>query len=158
MTGQFVGTGRRCAGAAGLVWLALAAGCGAGTGNVSGKVTYNNGTPLPGGTICFFGPGGKVTRAKIQGNGTYAATDVPVGPVKVAVAPATPPRRRLGKSRSPFAKEGGAEEAAEESPSKKYVKVPKKYLNPDTSELKLTVVPGDQPFDVDVKGAGEQVQ
>jgi hypothetical protein len=65
-----------------VVPLALA-GCGGGTGTVSGKVTLD-GSPLPAGRIVFFGPKGKSATAEIK-DGQYTASNVPAGDVKITV-------------------------------------------------------------------------
>jgi hypothetical protein len=72
---------------AGLGLLLLAAlGCGGGTetGEVTGRVTYRNKT-VPAGTVTLLASNGKPYNAPIQADGSYAISNVPVGPAKLAV-------------------------------------------------------------------------
>jgi hypothetical protein len=134
----------------------VSVGCGTKTGTVSGKVTYNKVNRLPGGMIIFFASDGEIVRSKIAEDGTYTATNVPVGSVRVAVAARRPPLRGLARfHRSPFPKAEEAKAAPAEETEKKYVTLPARYTNPDTSHLTLTVEPRDQKFDVDLKGIKE---
>jgi hypothetical protein len=74
---------------AGLVLLA-AFGCGGshGKGTVSGTVTLD-GQPLPAGKIAFVPAQGAGVSADIKEDGTYTATDVPAGEIKVIVETAS---------------------------------------------------------------------
>src|SRR5690242_7155152 len=72
-----------------VVLLALALSeCSSGKGKVTGKVTYK-GETVPAGTVAFYGKGDAVSSAPISPDGTYTATSVPLGEVKVTVS--TPP-------------------------------------------------------------------
>src|SRR4051812_44690714 len=65
-------------------------GCG-GTATVSGKVTYN-GRPVTSGTVVFMDADGRPSPpAYIQADGTYSASNVPVGAVRVAIDNPPPP-------------------------------------------------------------------
>jgi hypothetical protein len=68
------------------------AGCGKQTSTFSGKVTYQ-GRPITNGVVYFLGPAPKMQMGMgtIHDDGTYIATDVPVGEVRVSFqAPGIP--------------------------------------------------------------------
>src|SRR5262249_15041092 len=65
----------------------ILAGCGASTGTVTGKVTLKGGKPVTGGTVTFIGTDQKVVTSPIDAEGTYTIPKVPVGEVKIGVAP-----------------------------------------------------------------------
>lgn len=72
----------------------VAAGCSKPTSTFSGKVTYQ-GKPVTSGVIYFLGPAPKfqMGMGTIHDDGTYVATDVPVGEVRVSFqAPQVPAR------------------------------------------------------------------
>jgi hypothetical protein len=89
---------------------------------VSGKVTLAE-QPLTGGSISFISTNDAGQRATgiLLADGTFAIADVPIGPVRVAVD--TEPMRVGAPDR--------------------YVKIPAKYANPDTSGFTYEVKPGD---------------
>ncbi len=114
--------------ALGLVTLPLL-GCAQGpeSGEVEGTVTLN-GKPLTAGSVVFstkdgIGPGA------IDKDGTYYAPHVPAGEATVTVI--VPPWMPGSKTAAPA--------------------VPKKYLDPATSDLKTTIRPGTNSFNVDLK-------
>ncbi len=72
--------------------LGLLAGCAKPTSTFSGKVSHR-GQPLKSGVIYFLGPAPKMQMGMgtIHDDGTYSATDVPVGEVRVSFqAPGVP--------------------------------------------------------------------
>ena len=69
--------------------LSALSGCHNARGTLHGKVTFK-GEAVPAGSVVFYGPGDQVASAGLLADGTYEATDVPLGEVKVAVT--TPPR------------------------------------------------------------------
>jgi hypothetical protein len=91
----------------------------------AGRVTLD-GRPFTAGTVVFVGPTGS-TVAEIQSDGSYRATNVPLGQVRVLLAPSGPAgAARDGRSPAP----------------------PSRYRSADTSGLTLTVSPGDNPYDI----------
>ena len=75
------------------------AGCGRRVGEVSGKVTYKD-TPVVMGSVVFVGSDGIPHRGQIEPDGTYVVSDVPAGPVQVAVISPDPgPPLRPGERR-----------------------------------------------------------
>src|SRR5690242_8111846 len=71
------------------VGLLAVAGCGAGRGTVSGKVTYK-GKPVVTGTVSVIGSDGIQYAAQITPQGTYSVPDVPAGPAKFTVSSPNP--------------------------------------------------------------------
>jgi hypothetical protein len=105
---------------------------------VEGTVTYK-GQPLPAGTITFVSKDGKVTvAAPIAADGTYRAT-VPVGEYRVAVS--TMELKKADPKNPP--KPGDPKE-----PPKKFVLIPAKYGDPNTSGLTYSVQKGKQVYDI----------
>jgi hypothetical protein len=84
---------KRAAGAAAVVFGLLAslvtAGCGNGTAQVSGTVSYL-GEPLPDGTVVLLASDGQAYHAAIGPDGRFTITDVPPGEAKVAVTSFAP--------------------------------------------------------------------
>ena len=73
-----------------LMSLLAAVGCGGGTADVSGKVTFK-GKPVTYGTVMILGSGGLPKSGVLRPDGTFTVTGVPLGPVKVAVSSPRPP-------------------------------------------------------------------
>jgi hypothetical protein len=131
----------------GLLGLALP-GCGSRPkGTVSGTVTYK-GELVPSGTVAFYGPDDQVASAAIGPDGTYSASGVPLGDVKVTVTTPPPPDPNAAErlKKNPMIQERGIVIKQE-----KVVSVPRKYNLPGTSGISLTVTQGSQPFDVPLK-------
>src|SRR3989442_558893 len=69
-----------------VIILSLASvGCGKGSGDVTGKVTYRN-KPLPFGWVRAQGSDGVLRDGKIEANGTYAIEGIPAGEAKFTVS------------------------------------------------------------------------
>jgi hypothetical protein len=123
--------------------LALVAGCGPGSGRVTGKVLYKD-QPVTSGRVVFEGAG-RVESGDITSDGTYRIESAPVGDVKIGVIterPFTPPsgnQVEAGKS------------ARKGPPTQTGVVVPDKYRNTATSGLTYTVGPGEQEHDIVLK-------
>jgi len=89
--------------------------------SVSGKITFK-GVPLSEGTIAFHLKEKSIS-ANIGADGTYKLIGIKPGIHKIAINPGAAPT----------------------------VAIPKKYEDPDTSGLQITVVKGSQSFDLDLK-------
>ncbi len=138
--------------------LALAIGCGGGTGRphvdtaeVSGKVLYN-GKPLPGGQVTFTAKEVEYTSgATIEENGDYKIQG-PIGhEAKISVD-----NRSLSATKGKFAnarKGAGRPPGAEEAPPLKgtYKPIPTKYYTPETSGLSYPVTSGAQTHNIELK-------
>jgi hypothetical protein len=111
-------------------------GCGSKTGTVSGKVLYQ-GQTLSYGLVIFVASDGKVSPpAGIEVDGTYAAHDVPVGPVKVCV--------------EVLPLLGGDGGGAKDRPRPRYVPVPLKYKDAQQTDLTLDVKPGANVYNIEL--------
>jgi hypothetical protein len=142
---------RHCAAAGALFCCAILAGCGgaAQNGKVFGKVTVGDAL-VTAGEVRFHGPNGSTTTARINSDGTYSIPDVATGETKITVhtdgltaGGAAPPK---GTTPIDMGGSGGSP-----SQSSKSAKVPIKYQHPDSTDLKLNVKSGDNPFDVQMK-------
>ncbi len=145
-----------------LAWLALAAlllaGCGRGKGDVSGEVTYK-GEPLPFGRITFVSEVGRHdTVSAFIIRGKYTIEGCPAGPVKISIESLKPPtKKELEEAKkSPTLGEGDrlSPELLKEitaDPPLKYVKIPSKYANPETSGETYTVEKGSQTYNITLK-------
>ena len=131
-----------------LALLALAfSGCGQRKGKVTGKVSYK-GEAVPSGTVAFYGKGDAVSSAPIGPDGTYQATEVPLGEVKITVTTPPPPDPHAAEKlkKNPMVVQKNIVIKQE-----KVVSVPRKYNLPGTSGISLTVTGGSQPFDITLK-------
>jgi hypothetical protein len=135
-----------------LLPLALA-GCG-GRGEISGQVKFK-GQPLAWGRINFVCLTGKqTTHFSMIRLGSYTIKGCPAGPVKISVEAieARPisdkaPKMMVERSRSIT---GGADEPPREAIGK-FVPIPLKYANPESSGLEYIVQRGPQTHDIDLK-------
>jgi hypothetical protein len=153
------GRARLALGGAAMLALVLLVGCGPGQGEVSGKVTYR-GAPLPGGLVTFRPadarhnsvavelaedgsfkavlPTGEVT-ASVDNLALAPAPDLDSGSLTVPLSPEA--KKALGSTaqRRPT---GGAKR------SSRYVEIPARYQDAETSGLKFTVKGGAQTQDL----------
>ena len=125
-------------------------GCGGGraTATVTGTVSYQ-GKPLPAGKVSFWGPNDQVASALIGEDGTYEATNVPLGLVKVAVSTPLPPPPEIVKAAREGKRRFGKGELI--TVDSKTVSIPPKYSDPAKSGLSFTVTEGSQPFVIELK-------
>jgi hypothetical protein len=122
----------------------LTAGCGKKSrgGDLSGKIS-SEGKPLKGGQIKFQPVAGGVEYpGSIKSDGTYNATGLPAGEMKVAVD--TEFLKSMGY-RPP-----GGEKAPAVKSEQEYVPVPPKYRSLDTTPLRVTVSGKVQTKDFDL--------
>jgi hypothetical protein len=128
------------------LFLLVLGGCGQPKGQVTGKVTYK-GELLRTGTVAFFGPGDQTDSAPIGSDGTYKASKVPMGDVKVTVSTPAPGPTVEQAKKNPMMRRKNFVPKTDE----KTISIPKKYSDPSRSQLSLTVTQGSQPFDIDLK-------
>jgi hypothetical protein len=128
------------------------AGCGPGSGSVSGKVTYK-GTPLPGGTVTFMTSDQKVKTAIIGSDGTYSIDKVTTGPAKIAVTPLVPlpPMMPGGMAMDPGKVDAPEGDAAAPPAADKSASIPEHYKDPEKSGLTHTVTTGKQEHNIELK-------
>lgn len=113
-------------------------------GNVTGTVTFQ-GKPLPGGYVEFYclSADGRILTQKtgaISDEGVYSVVNVPVGDVKITVQ--EPP----GALEANMTQKGGMPKRARSA-----VTLPPKYQSVEQTDLKYTVTPGKQKYDVVMK-------
>jgi hypothetical protein len=125
-------------------------GCGGGraAATVTGTVSYQ-GKPLPAGKISFWGPNEQVASTLIGEDGSFEASNVPLGLVKVAVSTPLPPPPEIVKA----AKEGKRRFGKGNliSVDTNAVSIPAKYSDPAKSGLSLTVTEGSPPYVIELK-------
>ncbi len=145
-----------------------AAGCGASSGTVTGKVTYQ-GKVVPGGTVSIIPAKGGFVSGDIQEDGSYTISKVPVGSAKVTVdtealkpASASAPMQAMGNAGyyakmpkpspdSPGGGKIGVGPKLSQGDPKRYVAIPRQYSDAEKSGLSLTVKSGKNEFNIDLK-------
>jgi hypothetical protein len=100
---------------------------------MAGKVTLD-GKPFTNGAVMLIGTNGS-TGAEIQSDGSYRATNVPLGRVRVQIVPT---------GSAPQAATGSASRGQPPQPPQ----TPTRYRSVDTSGLELYVLEGSNPYDV----------
>jgi hypothetical protein len=150
-----------------LLVLLLLMGCGPGHGHVSGRVLYN-GVPLPAGRVTFrpADPRQNSVSAELDEQGNYQAVlpagevqvcvdnrewEPPPGPLASRLPPDLPPevRKALGGGRPDRPAPKPPENAPRRTASR-YVKIPDRYYDLETSGLQLTVARGEQKHDIEL--------
>jgi hypothetical protein len=126
----------------------LCAGCRPQTGNVSGKVVYR-GQPLPGGFVTFRpdDPNTNSVSYALEADGKFVV-ELPVGPVKVCVdnrefeplPPTLPPS--LPNVNLPAEVKQAMSQP--QQVSERWVKIPAKYYELESTDLSFEVVGGNQ--------------
>ena len=137
---------------AGLV-VAAAGGCGGGTGDLRGKVTFN-GKPVTSGTVQVFLPDGSTRTSAIAPDGSYAVNDVPTGAVRIGVSSPNPKQRY--DDLIAFAKTEEQKKKAvppDSATVKSWVGLPDAAAQPESSGLSATIKPGDNHQDLALAGA-----
>lgn len=131
------------------------AGCGGGTANVSGKVTFN-GKPVVYGTVVVIGADGSSKSGTIQPDGSYRVSGVALGAAKVAVSSPPPPgseqarKQFRAKDDAPDKPPLEPQAPASEEVIRNWVAIPDKYGDPNKSEITVSVKSG-QSLDIDLK-------
>ena len=116
---------------------------------VSGTVNFKS-KPLPGGRVSFVAvKGGFASSGDIDENGLYKI-DAPVGDVKISVDNREFEKQKGPKPKKPqILKQPG--QTGEPTVHKgKFVPIPKKYYEADTSGLTYTVQKGAQKYDINL--------
>jgi len=143
---------KHCWGAARLLvsrssWLAvglviLSGGCGAGSGGLAGKVTFQ-GQSIRMGSVLVVGQDGIPRSTGIQDDGSYSLENIPAGPVQVAVSSPDP----LSVRQVP-PKHGTPPPLPDRT---KWVPIPARYAEFKQSGLVFTVRGGTNNFDLELK-------
>jgi hypothetical protein len=118
--------------------LFLFAGCGRGTGSISGKVTLD-GQALPGGLLSVTDSEDQVRTGRVQPDGAYSISNIAPGAARITVQTL----KSLPTIRSPNPKDA--------EPFGKFVEIPLKYGDKDKSGIKLDVKTGMQEFNIELK-------
>jgi hypothetical protein len=129
--------------------LLSASGC-ATKSNTKGKVSYQ-GKTLDGGSLAFVTSDGKVFRSPIKEDGSYEVVNCPPGEVKITVD--TPKNEMRGMDPSQFSRPPKDIKPPENVNTVKWptVIVPDQFKEADKTDLKYTVVSGDQEHNVEIK-------
>jgi len=115
---------------------------------IEGAVTLK-GEPLTSGVVQFHGPGDRLVTAVIQPNGTFVATDLLSGEVKVAVVEDPSGGKPVGMP-LPMGKappKGGEPLPGGPAPAKR-TPIPTKYKDPKTSQLTYTITSDTKRIDI----------
>lgn len=118
------------------------AGCGGGTGDLSGTVTFN-GKPVRVGTVAVAASDGSILSGVIQDNGTYSIPNVPSGEAKIAVHSPDPKTVKVAMRKK--------DEKPPPPDASKWVAIPEKYADHAQSELTTTIKTGPNTFPIDLK-------
>ena len=142
-----------------LVALVVFFGCGQRTGEVSGVATFE-GKPVPGGLLTFrhADPSHNSIAIELPRDGTFKV-ELPVGDVSISIdnrefepKPATLPALPPGMNLPPDVIKGMQASAKESSKvSDRWVKLPEKYYEMETSGLKIIVKGGKQEETIEFK-------
>jgi len=112
---------------------------------LEGKVTYGN-EPVPFAMIIAVGQTSATTM--VQRDGSYTLTNCPLGEVKIAVN--TEAGRGEYMSAVMAVSQPGPDGKVVGQAKIKFVEVPKKYHDPETSSLRTTVNKGKNSFDIKI--------
>jgi len=143
--------------------LGVAVGCtkqGAAPARVSGTVKYN-GNLVKAGTIAFHSTDKGSYRAALGTDGTYEIIDAPASEMVVTIETESVKKKaaayggdkggKMYNERMSAEKKAGRTIAMEQDQVSRYVKIPPKYANAKTSPLTVTLKPGRQVQEFDLK-------
>jgi hypothetical protein len=125
---------------------------------VSGSISYK-GQPIKAGAMAFHTPEGTIYGASISQDGTYSATDLPVGELVVTVETETINPNKGGGALTEEAKKRMEAQGQRQpppgmpgavNPSEFYVKIPAKYSKPKTSPISVTLAAGRQVKNIEL--------
>ena len=127
-------------------------GCGAGgerlpeTGaTLQGTVTYGK-EKVPMALVIVMGPGGMAT-GTIGEDGRYKVENAPLGAVKIGINTDAVKGELMSKTMSQ-SYAGPESKGKAKAAAPKFVDVPAKFAEPETSGIKTTVKKGANPFDI----------
>jgi len=135
------------------IGLLLLAGCGSnrsGSGMVSGTITYN-GQPVNGAALLLYPAGGGAEiLIPVTQEGEFRTSDLPPGEYKVVVqgTAGSPGPPTQGMSPQKLAE---VKEKLEAMKTPATIKFPDKYKSQATTDLKLTVIAGEQTLNLELK-------
>jgi len=125
-----------------LLVLAGAVGCGAGRGELSGKVTYQ-GKAVTSGSVQAVGSDNLLKASVIAEDGTYSIKDLPTGKLEIAVFSPKPGENLIVRKKdvTPPPKHD----------TSKWFAIPEKYGDHKTSEVTFELGRGENKFDIELK-------
>ena len=130
-----------------VVTVLMVAGCGFGGSPRVHGIVFLDGTPLHSGTVYFHDAFGKSHHAQISDDGEYRMDkDLVVGEVSITVIPDGPVPSGFATPRS-----NGAGPNTVGKPSIAASDFPKRYMDRSQTDLKYTIVRGDNPHDIRLK-------
>ncbi len=135
----------RCLGCLLLAALAAGPGCSSKkTATIHGRVTYK-GAPVAMGAVYFHGPDDQMAMGNLNEDGSFTATDVPLGEVRVSLQVRNPgayARQLNSPANDLMAKTKGVAPPA-------VAGIPTKYADPNTSGLKYPI--DSQTTEIEIK-------
>lgn len=114
------------------------------TGELSGKVVFNN-APLPGGSLVFDFGSGVTQTVSISTSGTFSEPKLFAGSAKVGVSPPSAPAKMNEAIQAKMKAPKGVQGKDYYFGNTKSVKVPEKYKDPGTSGFSVEVKAGKNP-------------
>src|SRR5262249_50745425 len=111
---------------------------------ISGSLTYK-GQPIKAGTMAFHTPDGVSYKANLSPDGTYSATDIPVGELVATVETESINAKKTagGANAAAYQRAGAGQQqpppGVAAAPVGEYIKIPGKYANPKTSPLTVKI-------------------
>jgi hypothetical protein len=124
-----------------------AAGCsGPQLQTVSGVVTLD-GQPLPEGIVQFYGPGDRLSTARLRPDGTFVATDILPGD-SIQVAVVDDPERAMSRLAPPKGRTAAPPVVQGQPAPARSLRIPAKYKDFKTSDLSFTISPTTPRLDI----------
>jgi hypothetical protein len=133
----------------------VAAGCGGGTGDVTGRVSYK-GKPVASGSVVLIGSDGMPRYSHIRPDGTYRFAGVPAGEAKLGVNSPNPvPDPRKVALAGGAGQRGGRSQAdpitsAPTSDPRLWFPIPRAVGDPATSHLGTAIRRGTNTHDIEL--------
>jgi hypothetical protein len=112
---------------------------------LTGKVTYK-GKPVSVGAIYFHGPADEMAMGNLQEDGSFTATDLPIGAVKVSLRVQDP-----GVYAQKLKGQGASLEKPTAKDIDKVTSLPHQYSDPNTSGLTYTLTPTTTTLDITIE-------
>jgi hypothetical protein len=128
--------------------IGMAAFASGGSATVTGKVTML-GRPVIWGSVILYGPDGRSAAGRIEPDGSYTVQNAPIGEVIVTVTSPDPlvqhyaTQIRTQRERIPV-----SQWPAPPVDRKQWFIIPKRYESAGTTDLKVPVKRGTNPYDV----------
>ena len=130
-----------------------ATGCSGSSVTVTGKVSYLD-KPVKGGNVTFISTEGKRSvSGPIDEDGSYKLERVPSGEVKICVEteslnPAKQPRRPINAPPKDVTPPDGYKPPSQENTSRRYIKIPPEFADPEKTTKSHTITGGSQEYDI----------